>query len=407
MEYILLKVPMYVNWNYTYRCNFNCAHCYSRSRTDIVELTYEDKIRVAKNLIKNRVFNVNLGGGEPLLCEECYDIIRLMVDHGITVNLSSNGWKTTDEQIERLRVSGLRGVSISLDSADESIHDANRCQSGSFKEACSSIKRYVKADMRVFISTTITSANYPVLEDLVKLGVSMGVYGIDFKRLKTMGNAYGRNDLEISDAQRDMLYSYLPIWKAKYPIRINLVYGATRIEGVDAGCPCGKTSLAIMGNGDISPCVYNTYTIGNALKDDLHDIWCNSDALKYLRTNFNCLGLARKVSSVYCLKDGVIFQKDYRIDDDIRIAEYVSDPNCEEIDPEEAIAVVEVNGEPFELNLSGAIILEEILLQKDMNHISGIITELFQICTEKAMASIQTYCDSLIQLGIIERKENK
>lgn len=405
MDYILLRAPMHVNWNYTYRCNFNCIHCYSRTRVHTNELAYEDKLRVADNLIRNKVFIVNLGGGEPLLCEDCLDIIRHMASHGIAVNLSSNGWKTSDDQIERLKNAGLNGVSISIDHADESIHDMVRNQQGSFQEACKTIRKYVSKGIKVYISTTITSKNYSVLEDIIRLGVSLGVYGIDLKRVKTMGNAQGRNDLELTDVEQKELYTNIPIWKEKYPININLVYGTKRIEGIDAGCPCGKTSLAIMSNGDISPCVYNSYTIGNAVHDDLHDVWCNSEALQYLRTNYSCLGLARKETSMYRLKEGVIFQKDYRIDEDITIIEYVSDPNCDEIDPDDAIAVVAVDGNPFELNLTGAVILEGIISNQSIDQIAVSVANLFSISKEQAMKSIQTYGDNLVELGILERKE--
>lgn len=406
MDYILLGAPMYVNWNYTYRCNFNCIHCYSRTRTHTNELTYKDKLRVADNLIRNKVFIVNLGGGEPLLCEDCVDIIRYMTSHGIAVNLSSNGWKTSDEQIASLKKAGLNGVSISIDHVDEHIHDAVRNQQGSFQEACKTIRKYVSADIKVYISTTITSKNYDALEDIIRLGVSLGAYGVDLKRVKTMGNALDRNDLELTNIEQNVLYTNIPIWKENYPINISLVYGTKRIEGIDAGCPCGKTSLAIMSNGDISPCVYNSYTIGNAVRDDIHDIWCNSDALKYLRTNYSCLGLARKESSMYSLKEGVIFQKDYRIDENITITEYVSDPNCDEINPDDSIAVVAVNGNPFELNLTGAVILEGIILNQSVDQIAVSVANLFDISKEQAMTSIQTYGDNLVELGILERKES-
>lgn len=404
MDNILLGAPMYINWNYTYKCNFNCIHCYSRTRTDIKELSLENKLRIAENIARNKVFNVNLGGGEPLICEDCFQIIEYLASKNVCVNLSTNGWKLSKETILKLKKVGLRGVSISIDHIVESIHDTIRNKPNSLKEACRSIKRCVTSGIRVYISTTITSQNYDVLENIIKLGVSLGVYGIDLKRLKTMGNAYSRNDLEITVDQRNKLYSDIKLWKEKYSLNINLVYGSDRIEGIDAGCPCGKTSLAIMCNGNISPCVYNTYKLGNAIYDDLHEIWCNSEALNYLRNHFSCLGLAMKGENMYKIKDGVVFQKDYRIEENTSIADYARNPNNDEIIPDNIIAVVAVDGTPFELNLTGAIILEEIINQKSINDISNIISKLFQVSEEKASSTIYSYADNLIELGILERK---
>lgn len=294
MDYILLSAPMHVNWNFTYKCNFNCIHCYSRTRTDVLEANLNDKLKIAENLARNKVFNVNLGGGEPLLSDDCIPIIKYLSSKGTRVNLSTNGWKATESLAKKLKDSGLGGVAISIDHIDSSIHDSGRNMNGSLEEAYKAIEIYLNAGIDVYISTTITSRNFDCLEEIIKKGALLGVKGIDLKRLKTMGNAYERSDLELTSDQVDSLYNNIPIWKASYPILINLVYGTKRIPNIDAGCPCGKSSLAIMCNGDISPCVYNVNTIGNAIIDDIHDIWCNSNELKYMREHFSCIGLRKE-----------------------------------------------------------------------------------------------------------------
>lgn len=294
MEYILLSAPMHINWNYTYKCNFNCIHCYSRDRELSSEMTLEQKKIVAENIIRNNVFNVNLGGGEPLLSDDCFEIIELLSSNDVRVNLSTNGWKTSDEVIKRLKEVGLGGVAISIDHLDEKIHDEGRNKDGSLKEAFKSTEKYIESGIEVFFSTTITSRNFEVIEEIVAKGVELGVKGIDFKRLKTTGNAALRDDLILSSEQERRLFELIPRLKREYPLKLNFVYREKRVPGIDSGCPCGKTSLAIMNNGDISPCVYNYNKIGNALVDDIHEIWCNSPELNYLRENFTCLGLPRK-----------------------------------------------------------------------------------------------------------------
>lgn len=405
MDYILLRAPMHVNWNYTYKCNFNCLHCYSRTRTEYKELSLEEKIRIAKNLVENKVFNVNLGGGEPLLCNDCFEVIEYMSSRGINVNLSTNGWRTSDDVIAKLVAAGLSGVSISIDHIEPYIHDKIRNCQGSFVEACDSIKKYVKAGVKVYISTTITSENYDVLEDIITLGENLGVYGIDFKRLKTMGNAQKRNDLELNKEQTNKLYENIVSWKNDHFVKINLVYGEERVEGVDAGCPCGKTSIAILSNGDISPCVYNTVVIGNMLNDDLGYIWCNSEFLKNFRKNYKCMGLIKEETTMYKICENVLFQKDYRISDEISIADYVSDPNVEELEPENAIAVVALNGVPYELNMTGAIIVDEIIANKSMEQISILISKIFDVSVESARLSVENYVNNLIELSILEEVE--
>lgn len=282
---------MHVNWNFTYKCIFNCEHCYSRTRTDVTEISLEDKLKVAQNLVRNKVFNVNLGGGEPLLSQDCLPVIRYLSSNGIRVNLSTNGWKATNDMAKELKSAGLGGVAISIDHIDSNSHDMNRNMPGSLCEAYKAVEIYSNAGIDVYFSTTITSNNFDCIESIIQKGVSLGIKGIDLKRLKTMGNAHRRSDLELTPSQVNVLYQNVAKWKQDYPLSINLVYGTKRIPNIDSGCPCGKTSLAIMSNGDISPCVYNVRVIGNAVTDDIHDVWCTSPQLKYLRENFSCLGL--------------------------------------------------------------------------------------------------------------------
>ncbi len=292
MNNLLLRSPMFVNWNYTYRCNFNCNHCYSRDRMDLEELSFRQKIIIADNLIRNKVFSVNLGGGEPLLCEDCYDIIKYLRTNNVNVNVSTNGWKISDECINLLKKMDLSGVSISLDNICPEKHDELRNKKGSFDEASDAIQRFANAGIFVHISTVITQDNFYSLKPLIDYSYKLGARGINFKRLKTMGNARNMSGKDLTSEQVRVLYEQIPIWKKEYPNVISMVYGPKCIPGLDSGCPCGKTALAIMCNGDISPCVYNIAVVGNALVDDIHDVWVNSKELNYLRTHFECMGLA-------------------------------------------------------------------------------------------------------------------
>lgn len=290
MPLFIPNSPMHVNWNITYSCSFNCNHCYSRTRQQI-ELCLLDKIRVANNIIKNEIFVVNLGGGEPLLSPDVFEIISLLSCNNVFVNLSTNGWNITDEIINSLVSSGLGGISISIDHIEADKHDANRNHHGSFLCALEAINKFVNAKIPITLSTTITKANFDVLESIISLATNVGCKGVDFKRLKTTGNARDMQGASLNAKQEHELFESIPLWKSKFPIGINLTYGTTRIPDIDAGCPCGKTSIGIMPDGGIAPCVYSDLVIGNATTDDIGELWRNSKYFDQLRKNNSCMGL--------------------------------------------------------------------------------------------------------------------
>lgn len=106
---------------------------------------------------------------------------------------------------------------------------------------------------------------------------------------------------------------------------------------------------------------------------------------------------------MYRLKDECLFQKDYRIEEDERIFDYVRSPESEDIDPEDAIAVISIQGTPYELNLPAAIILDELIRNAEMKEIIEKIAALFEIDKVTAKAAIDDCVDELMDLNAIEK----
>src|SRR5580765_1077574 len=87
-----LDAPICLTWELTYACNLQCVHCLSSSgRRDPRELSTAEAIAVIDELRAMQVFYVNLGGGEPMLRRDFYDIVGYAVDHGVGVKFSTNG----------------------------------------------------------------------------------------------------------------------------------------------------------------------------------------------------------------------------------------------------------------------------------------------------------------------------
>ena len=286
---VLMDAPFHINWNITYLCNFNCQHCYSRTTTT-QKLSLYDQLKIAQNIVESRVFSVNLGGGEPLLLEDTFSVIEYLAQKHVIVGLSTNGWGINEALAFRLKNLGLSKAFISIDNPNGARHDEFRQKEGSFERAIDAIGHFKKAGIPVYLSTVITRDNYPVLEQVVDLAVETGCVGVDFKRLRLQGNAQNRHDLQLSSEQESGLYSKLLTCRELSWLSILLVYNTLPAEGIDAGCPCGKTSLAIQEDGGIAPCVYSRTSIGNALSDRIDDLWQHSEALATLRESAHCIG---------------------------------------------------------------------------------------------------------------------
>ena len=71
-----LDAPICLTWELTYACNLSCVHCLSSSgRRDPRELSTEQCKAVIDELERMQVFYVNIGGGEPTVRADFWELV--------------------------------------------------------------------------------------------------------------------------------------------------------------------------------------------------------------------------------------------------------------------------------------------------------------------------------------------
>ena len=122
-----LDAPICLTWELTYACNLSCVHCLSSSgRRDPRELTTDECKRVIDTLERMQVFYVNIGGGEPTVRPDFWELVDYATAHHVGVKFSTNGVKISPAVASRLAASDYVDVQISLDGATASVNDAVR-----------------------------------------------------------------------------------------------------------------------------------------------------------------------------------------------------------------------------------------------------------------------------------------
>ena len=130
-----LAAPICLTWELTYACNLSCVHCLSSSgRRDPRELSTAECKRVIDELERMQVFYVNIGGGEPTVRPDFWELVDYATAHHVGVKFSTNGVKITPAVAARLAASDYVDVQISLDGATAEVNDAIR-GSGSYELA--------------------------------------------------------------------------------------------------------------------------------------------------------------------------------------------------------------------------------------------------------------------------------
>ncbi len=165
-----LGAPICLTWELTYGCNLACVHCLSSSgRRDPRELSTEQALGVIEQLAALRVFYVNIGGGEPTIRRDFYDLVEACVTQGVGVKFSTNGTTMTPDRAERLAGSDYVDVQVSLDGADAATNDAIRGP-GSYAAARQAMANLAAAGMVGFkVSVVATRQNVAQLDAFLAL----------------------------------------------------------------------------------------------------------------------------------------------------------------------------------------------------------------------------------------------
>jgi mycofactocin radical SAM maturase len=190
-----LGAPICLTWELTYACNLDCVHCLSSSgRRDPRELTTAEAIDLLDELRDLQVFYVNIGGGEPMIRGDFFDIVEHATANGIGVKFSTNGTYLDGRAARRLASMSYLDVQISLDGVDVASNDAVR-GSGSHARARRAMDHLAGAGFGPFkISVVVTRDNVDQLDAFKALADSYGAQ-LRITRLRPSGrgvDSWGR-----------------------------------------------------------------------------------------------------------------------------------------------------------------------------------------------------------------------
>ena len=161
-----LDAPICLTWELTYACNLSCVHCLSSSgRRDPRELSTEQCKAVIDELERMQVFYVNIGGGEPTVRSDFWELVDYATAHHVGVKFSTNGVRIDEKVAAKLAASDYVDVQISLDGATAEVNDAVRGP-GSFAMAIRALENLSAAGFRdAKISVVVTRHNVSQLDD--------------------------------------------------------------------------------------------------------------------------------------------------------------------------------------------------------------------------------------------------
>ena len=205
-----LDAPICLTWELTYACNLQCIHCLSSSgRRDPRELTTDEAKGVIDELRDLQVFYINIGGGEPMIRRDFFELVEHSIANGIGVKFSTNGAFIDAEKARRLASMDYLDIQISLDGTDAVTNDAVR-GAGSYDTARRAMDHLRDAGFGPFkISVVVTRHNVDQLDEFKALADSYGAQ-LRVTRLRPSGRgADSWHELHPTNDQQRQIYHWL------------------------------------------------------------------------------------------------------------------------------------------------------------------------------------------------------
>lgn len=170
--------PKELSIRLTNNCNLKCDFCLNkeyRNSKKSADFSYSDLHKIIFYLVNNKM-TVYLSGGEPLLNKDIFKVVKLLRLNNINTYMFTNGF-LLDKYYEKLKLSMINSISISVDHCDAKIHDLIRNQRGLFDKIISNLE-IVKNDkhpsIEINIATVINRNNYKNLSDIYSYFAALG-----------------------------------------------------------------------------------------------------------------------------------------------------------------------------------------------------------------------------------------
>jgi len=279
-------------------CNLACPQCVIGR--DVVKrvkkiLTLEQFVKISDK-IKDTAKLVYLHKwGEPMMNKNIFSMVKIVADYA-HAHISTNGLLIDENKIEKLFMSGLGTLIISIDGISQEVYEQYRIGGKVNKvlkniEIAARISKKLKSKVKIIPQFIVFKHNYHQIEDFKKYCVKLDLMPV-FKK------PYIRFDDTNVEESSDTSYH-----RTKY---------ITKEDHYDAISKCDKviSVMTITADGTILLCPqdYNgDFNLGNILKDDksLKEFWLDP---KFVEIRNRIL---KKNPLDICINKCMIYNKDY------------------------------------------------------------------------------------------------
>lgn len=301
--------PKWIAWEITRRCNLHCVHCRSSSAEEIKghpDFSLDEAKRILDDISSYAKPVIVLSGGEPLLRPDVFEIAEYGTSLGLRMCLATNGLLVTDEICRKIKASGIRIVSLSLDGSTEKVHDNFRDQKGAFNGMTNAARLFKENGIEFIVNSSFTKRNQEEIPKVYRLAKELGATAwYMFMIVPTGRGEEIMNELITKEDYEELLEWHYKMEKGEKDMLVRptcaphyyrVVLQKSKGEkskferrtlkfstGGAKGCIAGQLICLLDVDGNVLPCSYFPKSAGNVKEQTFKDIWENSPLFRDLR----------------------------------------------------------------------------------------------------------------------------
>jgi MoaA/NifB/PqqE/SkfB family radical SAM enzyme len=183
--------PLFVSWQLTRDCDLACLHCCTESAPGKRlrdELGAEEALRLAADIVANRVPYVMLCGGEPLVVPHFFEVAQALGSAGVQLKIETNGQRFDAAAARRLAELPIRSVQISLDGDSQAVYGRQRL-GGSLARAHAACRAVRDAGLPLEVTFAPTRLNIHEAAAVMDRAGALGAFRFNTGRLMRIGTA--------------------------------------------------------------------------------------------------------------------------------------------------------------------------------------------------------------------------
>lgn len=288
-----LSAPDTVHWAVTFKCDLACPDCYiRRHQADFTsELDTKEAFTIIDRIADAGVFQLAIGGGEPLLREDILSLVARAHEKKLVVHVTTGRYQHEPDVLREL-ANYIQSLQVGIKQEELLKYPETEMEKLTRLVALTG-ELGLDLGANLFLSYSTLKA----FDQIVKMLATAGLKRITLLRYKPPVNlkrwAQERPDectlLDFEQKLADTVDAY-PHIQFRVDCGLSFLERKLLSQMAEAngirGCTAANRILSIAPNGSIFPCsqlVGQALSAGNLLNDDLKSIWINSEILQRYR----------------------------------------------------------------------------------------------------------------------------